>query len=92
MNDSIVRIQTCGGPACKANGIASIFQLFASGLQIDAGKGGLSADGKFELIRGVACQGKCRVGPIVNAWKGKEKYQFSRVDAAKVKKIIEAFR
>jgi len=92
MNDSLVRIQTCGGHACKSNGIESIFQLFAKGLQVDSEKGGLSADGKFELTKGTACQGKCRVGPIVNAWKGKEKYQFSRVDAAKVKKIIEAFR
>lgn len=92
MTDSIVRIQTCGGHACAANGIKTIFELFASKLKIDPEKGGLSADGKFELTKGLACQGKCAVGPIVNAWKGKEKYQFSRMDAAKVTKIIEAFR
>lgn len=92
MNDSIVRIQTCGGHACKANGIAGIFDLFAQKLDVDPETGGVSPDGKFELIRGVACQGKCGVGPIVNAWRGEEKYVFSRVDANKVKKIVEAFR
>lgn len=86
----MVRIQTCGGHACKANGIADIFDLFAQKLGVDSERGGISADGKFELIRGVACQGKCGVGPIVTAWKDGQKYVFSRVDAEKVKKILRA--
>ena len=91
MTNSIIRIQTCGGPTCKANGIESIFQLFAHTLNVDLEKGGISADGKFELIKGVACQGKCEDSPIVTAWKGGEKYVFSQVDKTTVKKIIDAF-
>jgi NADH:ubiquinone oxidoreductase subunit E len=92
MTDPIIQIQTCGGRACKANGIASIFEIFAKELGADMEKGGISADGKFELIRGFACQGKCGVGPIVTAWKDGQKYVFSRVDAQKVKKILGALR
>ena len=92
MNSSIIQIQTCGGRACKANGIASIFEIFAKELGADTEKGGISADGKFELICGFACQGKCGVGPIVTAWKEGQKYVFSRVDEQKVKKILEALR
>lgn len=92
MNDSIVRIQTCGGHACKAGGIKGIFIQFAEALNIDSENGGTSPDGKFELIRGVACQGKCGVGPIVNAWRNGEKYVFTRVDAEMVKKIVKAFQ
>lgn len=87
---SIIKIQTCGGYACKAGGIKGIFAQFAEELDIDPEKGGLSPDGKFELIRGVACQGKCGVGPIVSAWKDGEKYVFTRMDSDKVRKIIAA--
>lgn len=90
--DSLVKIQTCGGLACKAGGIKGIFLQFAELLGVDEEKGGVSGDGKFELIRGVACQGKCGVGPVVVAWRGDEKYVFNRVDSAKVRKIVEAFR
>lgn len=88
---SVIRIQTCGGHACKAGGIKSLFVQFAENLNVDTEKGGLSPDGKFELIRGVACQGKCGVEPIVVAWKDGEKYVFTRMDSDKVKKIIKAF-
>lgn len=88
----VVRIQACGGLACKAGGIKGIFVQFAEALGVDEEKGGISPDGKFELIRGLACQGKCGVGPIVTAWKGKEKYVFTRVDEAKVRKIVGAWK
>ena len=91
MTNSLIRIQTCGGHTCKGKGIVSIFKLFAQTLNVDLEKGGISADGKFELIKGVACQGKCENGPIVTAWKGGEKYVFSQVNKTVVKKIIDAF-
>ncbi len=87
----MIRIQACGGHACNAGGIKGIFMQFAEALGVDPEKGGITVDGKFELIRGVACQGKCGVGPIVTAWKDEEKYVFTRMDSEKVKKIISSF-
>ena len=87
----VVRIQSCGGHACKAGGINEIFVDLAEVLGVDPEKGGVTADEKFELVRGVACQGKCGVGPIVTVWHGENKYVFTRMDGEKVKKIISAF-